>query len=148
MTSTKTNSFSDDLAVGEQVEELLLTIMRKKYPCAVKIPNKFSDYDIFIPETGKKIEVKQDKKSNHTGNIVIEIEMFGKPSGLMATKADLWVFYDGNEFMSISPQDIIKFIFLNKLVHVEFIGSGDTQKKKAFLLNKEQFFNYGHRFSA
>jgi len=140
-------SFNKDLKIGETVEDQFLGIIRKKYPCAVKIPNKFSEYDIFIPETDKKIEVKFDKKSCETGNIVIEIEMFGKPSGLMVTKADLWVFYDGIQFVCIAPKEIIRFIFLSKLVHTEFVGNGDNQKKKAFLVPKNNLFNVCKRVS-
>ena len=141
-------SFSADLAIGESVEEKFLNVIRNKYPSAVKIPNKFSDYDIFIPEKDLKIEVKYDKKSNETGNIVIEIEMFGKPSGLMATKADLWVFYDDKDFMVISPKDITYFLFVNQHIHKEILGLGDTQKKKAFLVPKDKLFEACTRIRA
>jgi hypothetical protein len=140
--------FTADLRLGEEIEEKLLAVIRKKHPSAVKIPKKFSAYDIFIPENGKKIEVKYDKKSNETGNIVIEIEMFGKPSGLMATEADWWVFYDDNDFMAISPKDITYFLFINRLIHTEFVGSGDNQKKKAFLVPKDKLFKSCIRFQA
>jgi hypothetical protein len=141
-------SFNQDLAIGESVEEQFLSVIRKKYPSAVKIPKKFSEYDIFVPEKDLKIEIKSDQKSNYTGNIVIEIEMFGKPSGLMATKADMWVFYDGKDFMSITPKDITYFLFINRLVHTEFVGKGDTEKKKAFLVPKDKFFSVCKRVSA
>lgn len=41
---------------------------------------------------GSKIEVKTDFKAHKTGNIAIEIESFGKPSGLQTTEADWWLF--------------------------------------------------------
>ena len=81
--------------------------------------------------------------SNETGNIVIEIEMFGKPSALLATTANYWAFYDDSNFVIIKPMDIVRCIFLNKLSFVEFVGKGDNQSKKAFLVPKELLFQYG-----
>ena len=46
--------------------------------------------DIF--ENGGKIEVKTERDSWHrTGNIAIEIECSGKPSGLSVTTANYWI---------------------------------------------------------
>ena len=39
-----------------------------------------------------KLEVKTDFKAHKTGNIAIEIESNGKPSGLRTTEADWWLF--------------------------------------------------------
>lgn len=133
-------SFSDDLERGGDGEAMVLELLRKKYPSAVRIPNKFSFYDIWIPEIGKSIEVKCDFKSCETGNIVIEVAMYGKPSGLLVTKADFWVFYDGERLVKITPQKIFEFIILEKCEWLHIIGAGDSVKKKAYLLPKAKFF--------
>lgn len=39
---------------------------------------------------GAKLEVKRDKMAWKTGNIAIEIECRGKPSGVMITQSDWW----------------------------------------------------------
>jgi len=39
-----------------------------------------------------KLEVKTDFKAYKTGNLAIEIECRGKPSGLQTTTADWWLF--------------------------------------------------------
>ena len=39
-----------------------------------------------------KLEVKTDFKAHKTGNIAIEIECNGKPSGLATTEAEWWLF--------------------------------------------------------
>lgn len=140
------NTFKEDLEAGIAVEQKLVNLLLRKYPSTTLV-NKFKGYDIWIPELHKSIEVKSDQKSQHTGNIVIEIEMYDKPSGLLTTTADYWVFYDGNKFISITPKDIIKCIFLLKLHFVEFVGNGDTVKKKAFLVPKDKLFNYGKEFN-
>lgn len=139
------NTFKNDLNVGLNIELLVLEKLRSKYPSS-SIINAYKGYDIWIPEISKSIEVKYDKKSNETGNIVIEIEFNGKPSALMTTTADYWIFYDDKIFVSIKPIDIVRCIFDLKLQYVEFIGTGDTKSKKAFLVNKNILFNYGKRF--
>lgn len=136
------DSFKRDLGRGIEVENMLLTILRRKYPASTLV-NAFKGYDIWIPEIHKSIEVKYDEKSNETGNIVVEIEFNGKPSALMTTTADFWVFYDGKDFVSIEPREIIKCIFMNKLQYVEFVGKGDSKSKKAFLIKKDYLFSYG-----
>ena len=135
-------TFQKDLAIGLDIENRVLAILRKKYPCATLV-NAFKGYDIWIPEIDKAVEVKSDQKSQHTGNIVIEIEMFGKDSGLMATQADYWVFYDGEMFVIMPVKNIFKCIFESKLQYVEFVGNGDTRPKKAFLVDKNTLFKYG-----
>jgi hypothetical protein len=135
-------AFAQDLEAGLDVEKRVLEILQRKYPCAT-IVNAFKGYDIWIPELEKGIEVKSDKKSQETGNIVIEIEFNGKPSALMTTKAAYWIFYDGEKFVSIEPMEIIKCIFMNKLKYAEFVGNGDTKSKKAFLVRKDVLFSYG-----
>lgn len=135
-------TFDTDLEIGIEIEKTVLKMLQKKFPSATLV-NAYKGYDIWIPEIHKSVEVKLDQKSQHSGNIVIEIEMYDKPSGLMATTADLWIIYDGEIFLKITPRNIIKCIFLNKLQYIEFIGKGDTRTKKAFLVPKEVLFKYG-----
>lgn len=135
-------TFKTDLQRGLEIEERVLAILRKKYPCATLV-NAFKGYDIWIPEIDKAVEVKFDPMSQRTGNIVVEIEMYGKDSGLMVTQADYWVFYDGQMFVIMPVKHIFKCIFLSKLQYVEFIGEGDSQIKKAFLVDKNTLFKYG-----
>lgn len=47
--------------------------------------------------TDKKIEVKSDRKTEETGNIYIEYESRGKPSGIKTTQADYWVYKVSNQ---------------------------------------------------
>jgi hypothetical protein len=135
--------FTQSLSVGHIIENDVLQIIRRKYPCAVRLENKFSGYDIFIPEIEKRIEVKSDQKSQYTGNILIEFEMNGRASGIMTTKADFWVFFDGEQYRVIEPRHIIDCIFKSRQVYHEITGNGDTKTKKAFLIRKNELFKYG-----
>jgi hypothetical protein len=136
------NTFYEDLERGKAVENKALDVIRKKYPSASLI-NAFKGYDIWIPELHKSVEVKYDPMSNETGNIVVEIEMNGKASALITTTADYWLFYDDNVFMLIKPMSIVNCIFQEKLTFVEFVGSGDRSRKKAFLVPKHLLFQCG-----
>ena len=100
-------NFKDSLVIGHSSEDAVCAKIKKKYPRAHVIEGYCKGYDIYVPETKKKVEVKQDKKSNYTGNIVVEIEMPpGTPSGLSTTEADYWVFDDGEIYIWITPETL------------------------------------------
>ena len=134
-------TFNRDLERGKTVERLVLKEIKKQYPSALIIQGKFKPYDIWIPEIGKSIEVKSDMESLKTGNFLVEIEMFNKPSALLTTSADYWVFYDGLQFVWITPQKILEVILLNNLRWTKFIGKGDTAYKKAYLIKKKMIID-------
>tara|TARA_R110000822_G_scaffold79949_3_gene190819 strand:- start:1232 stop:1675 length:444 start_codon:yes stop_codon:yes gene_type:complete len=136
------NSFSKDLAAGVSVEISILNKIQSKYPKAVRLEGKIKPYDIYVPETNIYIEIKSDKKSLETGNIVVEVEMFNKPSGLNSTKSDIWIFYTGREYICIKPSRIWECLSRNMLSPVEFVGNGDSQPKKAYLIKKELLKKY------
>ena len=84
----------------------------------------------------KKVEVKQDKKSNYTHNIVVEIEMPpGTPSALSTTEADYWVFDDGEIYIWITPETLRQVV--KPFTPVKFIGNGDNKEKLAYLIKKD-----------
>lgn len=137
--------FEKSKKAGDIIEEELLRILRKKYPKAftTKHKGKFSDYDIYIPEVGYGIEIKGDYKSAETGNLVIEVEMNGKPSALSVTKAEYWVFVEGYRLIWIKPIDIYRFLEQRFYYgRVPFIGNGDTKQKQAYLVNHNEFVKY------
>jgi hypothetical protein len=82
-------TFHDDLSRGIAIEMQVLSNIRKKYPCATLIDG-YKGYDIWIPETGTGVEVKYDPMSKETGNLVVEVEMSGNPSALLATHRHCW----------------------------------------------------------
>jgi hypothetical protein len=135
-------TFKQDLQRGIDVEQKVLSILKKTYPSASLI-DKYKGYDIWIPETHKSVEVKYDPMSNTTGNVVIEIWMYEKPSALLTTTADYWVFHDDNVFVSIPPKRIFECIMTNEIPLRVFTGTGDTVSKKAYLVRKDLLFSYG-----
>tara|TARA_B110000503_G_scaffold134287_1_gene213037 strand:+ start:752 stop:1174 length:423 start_codon:yes stop_codon:yes gene_type:complete len=138
-------TFETDLHKGIFIEKEVLLNLKKKYPSAVLV-DAFKGYDIWIPELNFGVEVKYDKMSNETGNIVLEYEFNGKDSGLLTTTAAYWVIYDGVFFKWFKPAQIIKCIFDSKKNHSVFVGNGDRASKKAFLISKKFLFdNYSEK---
>ena len=128
-------AFKKDLAVGGETENKVLKRIREEYPKAYQKQGYFKEYDIMIPEINTTVEVKQDKKSNYTGNIVIEVEMPpGKPSALSTTTADYWLFSDGKHYMWWTPEDLKKLV--KPMRAATFVGNGDDVEKKAYLVKK------------
>ena len=66
------------------------------------------DYDLIIGQQGEKlvdhifkdstVEVKRDFWTGTTGNIAVEFESRGKPSGISKTKSDYYAFVLAQEF--------------------------------------------------
>ena len=140
-----TEAFEQDLVVGIEQEERILKQIQSKYPKAYKIEGYCKEWDLFIPEKNFGIEVKSDKKSQETGNIVIEWEFNGKPSALQTTKAEYWIIFDGEDDVWIKPNRIEDCLIQNRLRYVEFTGRGDRHSKKAFLIKKEILYPYADK---
>ena len=136
------NTFYRDLKVGKIYEKEVLKLLKKKYPKSYIVDGYFKYWDIYIPELDIGVEVKSDKKSLHTGNIVIETEFNNKPSALSTTKAFWWVIYDGKNYNWFKVKNIKKCIKDNNLRISNFIGKGDTKEKKAYLIKKEILYKY------
>ena len=129
-------NFKNDLAIGHSVEDAVCAKIKKKYPKAYVKKGYCKEYDIYVPEIDKKVEVKQDKKSNYTNNIVVEIEMpLGTPSALSTTKSDYWVFDDGEIYIWITPDTLRQVV--KPFTPVKFIGNGDNKEKLAYLIKKD-----------
>ena len=138
-----TEHFQKALYIGKGVEDIVCEKIKKKYPKAHVIQGYCKGYDIFVPETNMKIEVKQDKKSNYSGNFVVETEFNGKLSGISTTEADYWVFYDGKCFIWITPARLQQAI--KPLRQVTFTGRGDDKPKRAYLVKKESIMSFANK---
>ena len=129
------SNFKESLKKGKKSEEAILSIIKPKYPTAYIIPGYYKYYDIFIPEKNLGIEVKKDVKSQETGNLVIEVEFNGYPSALSTTRADYWVFDDGESYIWIEPSKLRSIVHHFGQIRT-FVGKGDTKSKKAHLIPK------------
>ena len=140
------DTFHEDLKIGKITENSVLSIIKNKYPKSYIIDGYFKDYDIYVPEKNIGIEVKRDEKSKYTGNLVVEIEFDGKPSALSTTKADYWVFYDGECYIWITTSKL-NYVVSNFGTIRKFIGKGDTKYKKAYLMKKDIIKSYADKIT-
>ena len=138
--------FNDSLLSGKQSENIILKMVQNKYPKAYIKEGYHKEYDIMIPEIDKTIEVKKDFKSQYTGNVVIEMEMNNRPSGLQTTTADWWVFHlDETEIVWITLERLKEMVEFEDYKLVEFIGEGDEISKQAYLVPKKDLYMYSNR---
>lgn len=97
--------FDADLADGRSVEEKVRTVIEDKtgYMCYRAPDGEFKGYDLRLdlrdmkdhPYFERRYEVKHDRGALRTGNVVVELTCRGKPSGIVASTSDYWVFVVG-----------------------------------------------------
>jgi len=93
----------------------------------------------------KKIEVKSERDMwVRTGNIAIEYESYGKPSGIAATESDYW-FHNlciGDETFATLVFDVpsLKRI-IDNLDHKRTVSGGDNGAARMYLLSLQKLFS-------
>tara|TARA_R110000868_G_C10482150_1_gene729384 strand:- start:47 stop:460 length:414 start_codon:yes stop_codon:yes gene_type:complete len=93
----------------------------------------------------KKIEVKSERGMwQKTGNIAIEYESYGKPSGINATEADYWfhnLCVGDDTFCTL----VFKIESLKKIIsnldYKRSVSGGDHNASKMYLLNLQKLFS-------
>ena len=103
-------NFTDDLTVGKEAEEKILKLIQSKYKLAHGIKGEHKAYDIFIPELDCGVEVKYDLQAHETGNILIEYSCNGSPSGILTTRAKIWVYETKNKTLWLKTEQIKNMI--------------------------------------
>ena len=119
------NDFKYDLEFGQVGEELLAGIF-----------------------SNKKLEVKRDSWIYKTGNIAIEYESRGNPSGILKSIADYWVFiFSGkfnDEIILVIETNRLKNIFLKYYKMGRVKAMGDSNTSIAVLIPVSEITNYNN----
>jgi hypothetical protein len=118
----KNSKFDIDLKYGQEREQKIVS---------------------FLDKNKNKLEVKTERDWwAKTGNIAIEIECWGKPSGLAKTEADYWV-----HILAIGKEDYCKLIFevpKRKKIADKFKDNfkmiGDHHASKCILIPLKELF--------
>jgi AAA+ superfamily predicted ATPase len=71
--------------------------------------------------------------------------MYGKPSALMTSKAEAWVFVTPSKYAFIERERIKDCIIENNLQFKTFVGNGDTVTKNAYLIKEELLLSYAYK---
>ena len=105
----------------------------------------FKDYDLLITmedDTQLKVEVKADFMGSRTGNVAVEWECNGQPSGISSTKADVWVFF----VVYPGCMDDCYIIPTSKLLEISkncrTVSGGDGNRSRMLLLPTNRLANF------
>ena len=113
---------------------------------------KFSKFDLdldfgekwedFIIDKLKTAEVKTEKDIwKRTGNICIEYESYGKPSGIEVTESDVWIhnLTDKGKFVLgfIIPTETLKKVYKNG----RNVSGGDANASRIYLLQIKELID-------
>ncbi len=121
---TKENrkKFDIDLAYGKVHEEKIISMLQDK-----------------------KIEVKTERGMwSKTGNIAIEFESYGKPSGINATESDYWfhnLAIDDEVYCTLVFSTPMLKNIVEKLDDHKVVKGGDNWASKMFLVNLSKLFS-------
>ncbi|MAZ94062.1 MAG: hypothetical protein CMF58_06530 [Lentimicrobiaceae bacterium] len=124
MKPTKENrkKFDIDLAYGKVHEEKIISMLQDK-----------------------KIEVKTERGMwSKTGNIAIEFESYGKPSGINATESDYWfhnLAIDDEVYCTLVFSTPMLKNIVEKLDDHKVVKGGDNWASKMFLVNLSKLFS-------
>lgn len=132
--------FKKDVVIGQDGEQVIKNHLISIGYEFIKF-NKTKEYDLLMKYNNKEIkfEIKTDVFPRDTGNIAIEFESRGYPSGIESTESDVFLTY----FFHLSEMWIISTTKLKRLLKqksekfkiVENVGDKDS-KTKLYLLNK------------
>ena len=111
-------NFHKDLKIAKKTEQEVSEILEANGLKILSFGNN-SDYDILAEWDGHdnpvSFEVKEDFMCELTGNVSLEFESRGKPSGIESTKADWWIYkihtrHSGIQFF-LFPTEFLIFPF-------------------------------------
>ena len=124
--------FLKDLKYGIAGEKEIIEILckGKENPSIEhKCDKKNSDWDFIID--GISYEVKTDRMACRSNNIAVEVACNHKPSGVVTSKADYWVFnLEAMDFIYIIPIEDLKELIRN----VKKIKGGERHRCTLHLL--------------
>jgi hypothetical protein len=137
--------FTNDLKFGQSYENKAIEYyINNGYKLIDNSINKgcFKDYDFIVSNGDElKIEVKADRLAYKTGNICIEFECNNKPSGIMTTRADIYMYYIVNGNNYCIPVNIIKD-YINDNKYIRIVKGGDRYMSNMYLFKINLFNNY------
>ena len=117
---------------------------RKKFDIDLEY-GKIRESQILDMFENAKIEVKSERDIwQKSGNIAIEYECYGKPSGIKATESDYW-FHN----LCIGDETFATIVFdtaslkriINNLDYKKSVSGGDNNASRMYLLNLQKLFS-------
>ena len=142
--------FFADLDFGEQYQLKCKDIfeyetfnMKQGYFKEYDIEMSFKADDDIVHTT---LEVKADRRARQTGNLAIEYESNGKPSGIITTTATWWVhFVDGENVYYMIPTKVLRKAVKNCLWWRTAVCR-DEMESQMYLFERGVFEKYKHEY--
>lgn len=138
--------FDKDLEQGELGERIIASYFNKKFGLEdIIFKGEGKEWDFKGIKQGKEIsfEVKTDRweylNKHKTYNMFIEFSCSGKPSGILSSKAEHFVYYypDFEELYIIPMDDLRLLVIKEDLEKTE--RSGDGGRTQGFLIHRNLF---------
>jgi hypothetical protein len=128
-----------DLKFGQDYQRKFVNLIT--YDSIIMPPGKFKDYDIAVIKDNVRTlyEVKADRKTCSTGNIVIEFACGAEPSGISTTAADFWVYFAvGTGTFYLIPTDEIRKA-IDAIKYTKTIRGGDGWRSHMYVFPAQVF---------
>ena len=131
--------FKEDLKQGKEAElELAARLVQVKGVDDIEFnEDKRYDLKVFSEDESYTIEVKWDMKAPETGNVAIEFEYRGNPSGIEASEADFWAYKIEDKFYMLSKDRMSEMIEVERPSYV--IGGDPGSGTKMWLVKLRVF---------
>ncbi len=142
-------NFDKDLKIATKTERKVAALIIKHHGFKIVRYNDDYKYDIMMSK-GKAVlqfEVKEDFECWRTGNVAVEIECRGKPSGLEVTEADFIIYrvHGRNKeisYISLRPEVLKESIKDKNFVAI--VSGGDAGSNTQLVLFRyEQLLTMG-----
>lgn len=136
------SDFKKDLEFGKEAENLTVKILKQRWPKTKRVTGYHKEWDIEIPEIDMTIEAKYDKQTEgpdrKTGNLFIECESRGEPSGIETSKADYWFYwYCSLRKLVRIPTSLLKETIRKN--NFRKVNGGDSNSSKGYLVPVKLF---------
>lgn len=130
-------AFVKDLRDGEFIEQEIISLIKSKYPLTRKedVKELRSQYDIIIPETGAKLEVKADLYVST--NMAFEcMGRKGQLTGVLGTGAEYWVQFRKDKYYVWKTATLKAYL---ESLHGKFLRHvGDDKATTAWIIPEEK----------
>ena len=145
-------NFHKDLARAEDTEKFVVDLLAKHFGKSFISAewggaSKFHDIKLICTFLSVHIELKEDFGCAKYGNIAIEVESRGKPSGLTTSRSKFWLIMahlkeGGRKLLSIRAQKLREMIDEKK--YVRYTDGGDRRTSKLYLFKLEVIEDAAH----
>ena len=140
--------FNKDLPTAKETEREVAKIIENAYDAKILKFEDTNEYDILANIKGKdyKFEIKEDFMTCKTGNVALEFECRGKPSGIQISEADFYIYkiHSGNgTHFYLFKTSILKGMVAERK-YFRIVNGGDKGSNSMnYLFKYETFIKYG-----